>query len=210
MPFCDIAVKQLFPTPVMIASFPPDIAAQIKGDLVPLILDKAKREETKNITNIGGWQSDTHIAEWGGAPVQMIVKAFLDLIEQNTMNLLNPDFALNTPWIVNGWANVNRKGHYNVPHLHAGAYWSAIYYLQVDDNEGGELEISDPRGALPIMAHPNLRYSAKEFRSCGGHELHKPHSGQCILFPSWLTHAVRPYKGDGTRISLAFNFAVGN
>ena len=210
MTFSNTTLKQLFPTPLVMATLPPDIVANIKRDLVPIILQKSKREATKNITNIGGWQSDTRITEWGGESVRIIVNALLELIEQNTMNLLNPSFALNTKWIVNGWANVNRQGHYNVPHLHAGSYWSAIYYVQIDDTEGGELEITDPRGALPIMAQPQLRYSAPECRSCGGFELHQPQNGQCLLFPSWLTHAVRPYKGQGTRISLAFNFAVGN
>jgi hypothetical protein len=29
-----------------------------------------------------------------------------------------------------------------------------------------------------------------------------------VLFPSWLLHAVRPYRGDRERISVAFNFGL--
>jgi hypothetical protein len=29
-----------------------------------------------------------------------------------------------------------------------------------------------------------------------------------FLFPSWLFHQVRPYRGDALRISIAFNLSV--
>jgi hypothetical protein len=29
-----------------------------------------------------------------------------------------------------------------------------------------------------------------------------------ILFPSWLQHAVRPYRGEKMRISIAFNLSL--
>jgi hypothetical protein len=29
-----------------------------------------------------------------------------------------------------------------------------------------------------------------------------------VLFPSWLLHAVRPYRGARERISVAFNFGL--
>ena len=32
--------------------------------------------------------------------------------------------------------------------------------------------------------------------------------GLLFLFPSWLYHQVRPYRGTELRISIAFNFGV--
>ena len=29
-----------------------------------------------------------------------------------------------------------------------------------------------------------------------------------FMFPSWLFHQVRPYRGSGLRISIAFNLSV--
>ena len=29
--------------------------------------------------------------------------------------------------------------------------------------------------------------------------------GQLVLFPSWVLHDVKPYEGDGERITVAFN-----
>ena len=29
--------------------------------------------------------------------------------------------------------------------------------------------------------------------------------GQLVLFPSWILHDVKPYEGEGERITVAFN-----
>jgi hypothetical protein len=29
-----------------------------------------------------------------------------------------------------------------------------------------------------------------------------------IVFPSWLSHGVRPYRGNGERVSIAINFSI--
>ena len=213
MLFSDVTTRPIFPTPLIIASFPPDIAASINGSLIPMLLKKAATEKSAQITNIGGWQSDTRIVEWGGEPVATIVGSLRDLIDQVTLDLHGAPLQSSLDWKIYGWANINRKGHMNVVHTHPGAYWSASYYVQVDDTQqeppvGGEFQILDPRGALPITYRPHLRIGLEGYQSCGGHELITPKAGQCLLFPSWLPHAVLPYNGDGTRISLAFNFSV--
>ena len=208
MSFSNVTTRNLFPTPFMIAALPPDISAPINKKLAAQILQKAATEKSAQITNIGGWQSDTRILEWGGEEVKTIISALRELIDNITLDLHQPNFKSQVNWQVYGWANVNRHGHMNVAHNHPGAFWSAAYYVQIDDadNTGGEFEILDPRGSLPITYRPQLRIGIDGFQSCGGHELIKPKAGQCVLFPSWLMHAVMPYTGTGTRISLAFNF----
>jgi hypothetical protein len=39
----------------------------------------------------------------------------------------------------------------------------------------------------------------------GASEVVRPVPGTLVLFPSWLSHAVRPYTGDAVRISIALN-----
>ncbi len=213
MSFTEVETRHIFPTPFIMASFPDDVTARLQAELVPFLMKKSDIEPTANITNIGGWQSDTRIVEWGGEPVALIVKSLIELIDQATLDLHQKGFHSDVKWKVYGWANINRKGHMNVYHTHPGAMWSAACYLQTDDaamaaTSGGEFQVLDPRGTMPIMYAPQLRIGIDGFQSCGGHELHTPKAGQCFLFPSWLPHAVMPYKGDGTRISLAFNFSV--
>jgi len=39
----------------------------------------------------------------------------------------------------------------------------------------------------------------------GASEMISPRAGTMVLFPSWVSHAVRPYLGNGIRISIAIN-----
>ena len=105
-------------------------------------------------------------------------------------------------------------GASNQFHRHPGAFWSAVYY--VDDGYGGspdralggELVLEDPRMPAIRMAAPDLR-----FRRPGGKADHhetwmRPESGRIVMFPAWLSHAVRPYRGSGLRISVAVNLSA--
>jgi uncharacterized protein (TIGR02466 family) len=60
----------------------------------------------------------------------------------------------------------------------------------------------------PAMYAPLLAFAVAGGQSVGASELIYPRAGQLVLFPSWLSHAVRPYHGDRERISIAFNFSV--
>jgi hypothetical protein len=58
------------------------------------------------------------------------------------------------------------------------------------------------------MYAPLLAFAMPGGQSAGASELIFPKSGQLVLFPSWLAHAVRPYEGGRERISIAFNFSL--
>jgi uncharacterized protein (TIGR02466 family) len=211
MSFADFNVKHLFPTPLVIASFPPVMSERLNDELEKIIL--AKEEESKGVvvSNRGGWQSDDKILEWGGAPIKTVATALTELIDQITLHMEGTEVRrVRVDWRIHGWANVNRKGNANVPHVHPGAYWSAVYYVRTDSDEskGGELELIDPRGVVPILYCPKLRFGIQGYITAGMSELHAPKPGQCVVFPSWLAHAVRIYSGDTTRISIAFNYSV--
>jgi hypothetical protein len=33
-------------------------------------------------------------------------------------------------------------------------------------------------------------------------------AGVLVLFPAWIYHQVRPYRGNATRVSIAFNLSL--
>ncbi|MBI3451913.1 MAG: hypothetical protein HY057_03610 [Rhodospirillales bacterium] len=116
-------------------------------------------------------------------------------------------------WRINAWANINRAGHGNEFHAHPGSYWSGTYYVDdggiaTDPALGGEFEIQDPRGVGPAMYAPMLSFAMPGGQSVGANELIHPRAGAMILFPAWLSHAVRPYRGQRARISVAFNLSL--
>ncbi|MBC6417262.1 MAG: hypothetical protein GDA47_05585, partial [Rhodospirillales bacterium] len=104
-------------------------------------------------------------------------------------------------------------GDSNEFHCHPGSFWSGCYY--VDDggiagarNADGAFEMMDPRGPGPALYAPHLAYAMPQGLSPGSNEIVQPHSGLMLLFPAWLLHQVRPYRGDGLRISIAFNLSI--
>src|SRR6185312_14533673 len=84
-------------------------------------------------------------------------------------------------------------------------FWSAVYYVRIDEGEGGELVLDDPRMPMMEMHAPFLR-----FRNAGGDKAIRlrPSAGQIVIFPSWLVHSVTPWQGEGLRISIAVNLSA--
>ena len=122
---------------------------------------------------------------------------------------------LEIKWQINAWANINRKGHSNEFHVHPGCFWSGVYYVDdggcsKDKSLAGEFVIMDPRGAAPSMYAPAFCFRGPGGNTLGATELVSPKNGIIMIFPAWLSHAVRPYHGEGERISISFNLSVKN
>lgn len=202
-------VRLLFPTPC--ATF------ELKGmegtirALRETILARMQTHPSTQASNLGGWQSDWTMQEWGGPAFGQLMTGARSLA--NSMTRDRQGKAVNVEWKANGWANVNGRGQANEFHIHPGAFWSGVFY--VDDGGagddpalGGELELLDPRGAGPAMYAPLLAFAGPGGLAAGASETIRPKSGRLVLFPAWLYHQVRPYQGDGQRISIAFNLSV--
>ena len=202
-------IRSYFATPVVIASLPD--AAELNAELRRIILEREREDQGVQHSNLGGWQSSWDFEAWGGAPAKRLLDAARELATRLTSDRAGK--AVRVAWKTNAWANVNRRNHGNEFHTHPGAYWSGTYYVDDggigDDHAlGGEFEIQDPRGVAPAMYAPLLGFAVPGGQSAGASELIHPKSGQLVLFPSGLLHAVRPYRGDRERISVAFNFGL--
>jgi len=108
-----------------------------------------------------------------------------------------------------GW----EKGDSNNTHCHPGCLWSGVYYVDDgietnSDAAGGHLIFEDPRFPMNSMYQPDLVMRDPEGVPQRNQHSVTPKSGMLIMFPSWLRHSVRPYKGDKDRISVAFNLMV--
>jgi uncharacterized protein (TIGR02466 family) len=57
------------------------------------------------------------------------------------------------------------------------------------------------------MYAPHLAYG-KLGLSVGANETVRPKAGRLVMFPAWLLHQVRPYRGKAQRISIAFNLSL--
>jgi uncharacterized protein (TIGR02466 family) len=204
-----IVTRQLFATPSASADTPD--AAPRNELLRALILDRRRSMPTIQASNDGGWHSDRDLLAWGGAPaaeVVMMARAMANhLTRDREGREVQPD------WIVTAWANVNGPGAGNICHYHPGSFWSGTYYvddggIHADPSLGGDFEMLDPRGTAPAMFAPKLAYAGEGGLSAGANEWIRPRPGLLVLFPSWLHHYVRAYRGQRERISIAFNLAI--
>lgn len=207
----------LFATPLLVVEVPN--AETLNAELRRKIEEREKSHPSEQHSNQGGWQSSWDMDRWGGAPALKLLA-----IGRNAANKATTDrkgtagtgphpgyFAVT--WAANMWANINRSGAANEVHSHPGAYWSGVYYVDDggiagDASLGGELEFLDPRGPGPIMYAPHLGFAMQGGLSGGVNEMVRPKAGVLLMFPSWLLHQVRPYRGTAERISIAFNLSL--
>lgn len=202
----EVQVAQLFPTPVVSFRLPEH--QRINAALEAAILAREAAVASVQHSNLGGWQSPTDFPQWCGEAGQAVLRAAVHLANQITCD--RQGRPVETRWRMNAWANVNRQGQGNEFHTHPGAYWSATYYVRdggaaADPALGGEFEIADPRGIGPAMLAPELGFRTANGLSVGMSETVRPMPGLLLMFPSWLSHAVRPYRGSDIRISVALN-----
>ena len=213
MAFSQTNIDHLFPTPFITTAFPLELSAGLNHQITEMVLKKFEESKELSMSN-GCWRSDNRLLEWGGEPVQIIVSSLKELLTQITFCMHDAHFRpANIDWRIKAWADVHRKRYSNVMQMHPGSYWTAIYYAMAEEPDpqnpkGGDIELLDPRGVMPILYCPWLRFGIKGYVSAGMSEIKAPKAGQCFIFPSWLTYALRPYIGDSTHIFLTFNFGV--
>jgi uncharacterized protein (TIGR02466 family) len=201
-------VATLFGTPVVSFCLPD--AETLNKELRAVIVERQSKHPGTQHSNLGGWQSSWDMERWGGAPAIKLLAFGRNTANRVTTDRQGKPVAIS--WRANMWANVNRSGHANEFHSHPGRFWSGVNYVDdggiADDASlGGELEFMDPRGPGPAMYAPQLAYGAAGL-SVGANETVRPKAGRLVMFPSWLLHQVRPYRGNAERISIAFNLSL--
>jgi len=201
-----VQIRNLFPTPIAVLSIPN--AEKINDALEAKIFEREKAVKSVHHSNWGGWQSPTDFPDWCGPEGNQVISAAQQMATNLTCDRMGKPVKIK--WLMNAWANVNRQGQGNEFHTHPGAYWSATYYVRdggagADPSLGGEFEIQDPRGVGPAMLAPNLAIKTPGGQSVGASEIVRPTAGALVMFPSWLSHGVRPYNGSDVRISIALN-----
>lgn len=201
----------LFDTPVIVDQMPD--AARLNEELKTMILDKQAADPGVSISNVGGWHSDLEMLRWGGEPARRLLDRVIAAVDQFTVDIR----STGTPrykWFPEMWANVSPPGASNQYHTHPGSFWSAVYYVDdgyggsSDDKLGGELALLDPRMPMIRMNTPDLRFRRPGQKPDDQEKWFRPVSGLIVIFPAWLSHAVRPYSGTGTRISIAINLSA--
>jgi uncharacterized protein (TIGR02466 family) len=202
-----LQVGNLFETPVIVDSLPN--AAALNADLAAAARRRRESDPGVQKSNWNGWQSTFDMLAWGGEAATVLGRHFLGLCQQFTHHP-NPQ-AEPFRWFIDMWANISPPGAANESHCHPGSVWSAVYYVDDgyggsdDATLGGELVLYDPRMPAVRMMPLDLRYRAPDGKVAQSHAALRPTAGRLVMFPPWLMHSVRPYRGSAERISIAMN-----
>jgi len=209
----EINLQQIFATPLLIFTIPDH--ERLDESLRKAILAREISTPAYADYEVVGWSSphDLSMLDWAGEDLKKLFEPVLQVASQVTefSDRVPGQAGARPEWqVVEVWSNIQRKGGSNAAHPHPGAYWSGCYYVDVGDisedgKHGGALQLFDPRGCLPRMLAPYLRFAPPELHDAGRNISFLPTAGQCVLFPGWLYHAVGTYTGTKPRISVAFN-----
>jgi uncharacterized protein (TIGR02466 family) len=106
------------------------------------------------------------------------------------------------------WFHITRRGGFFGLHNHPNASWSGVYCVdpgKSDPNKEGS-------GVLSFVS-PMLMSGM--YQDAANAKMKLPYgnmlaqlsleAGQLVMFPSWVLHDVKPFEGEGERITIAFN-----
>jgi len=106
------------------------------------------------------------------------------------------------------WFHVTRRGGFFGLHNHPNSTWSGVYCVDPGRPDAGKKESGLLSFVSPLIscamhfdagvARMKLPYAAQVASIC-------LEPGQLVMFPSWVLHDVKPFEGDGERITIAFN-----
>ena len=155
-------------------------------------------------SNVGGWHSQPDLALRQEPCFRMLIQYIVTRVRE-TVDRLAAESGIGMPAMRMGaqaWAMVMRNGDYTIPHDHADAHWSTVYYLDAGDADeathpdSGLLALVDPRhGGRPV---PGLDLVGKTFTA-------RPSTGRLLVFPGWLLHYVNAYRGQRPRVAVSCN-----
>lgn len=182
-------------------------SADLNCSLRKIILEKEKVIKSVNQSNRGGWHSKTDFLKWDNQSVGILKERIQKIVSyamENAIVPLEKNYLIN--WRIFAWANISRHGNFNVIHNHGNNVWAGVYYVDLGKNDlakdgSGILELHDPRTLWKAPKAP------KELL-VGSPYYITPEPGMMVLFPGYINHLVKPYLGDGERISIAFNVQI--
>jgi len=93
-----------------------------------------------------------------------------------------------------GWYVILKKQGYQIPHYHPGGWLSGVVYLKVVPS------LEKDEGAIEFSLNGQEYYDENLPK-----KIHKPKSGDIVLFPSSLHHRTIPFTTDRDRIVVAFD-----
>lgn len=184
-------IERLFPTPVLVFN----LNRQFTQEEQNVFLDNANSvNHSKTNNSLSHMTTDKNVLnDVRMSKIQLFINQSLLKYKNDIMKVKSKcELYITESWIV--YLNNGESVH---QHSHPNSIISGVLYHN-------EAEITFVNEKRPIIWFDESGYN--EFNS-NEHKM-KLKQGELILFPSTLTHCVRPIEQEKTRMSLAFNTFV--
>mgnify|MGYP001827363864 CR=1 FL=1 len=103
------------------------------------------------------------------------------------------------------WVNILPEGGQHTGHIHPGSVISGTVYIDMPEGSGA-IKFEDPRLAM-MQAAPPVKMDAPEAQCRFVYRT--PKAGTILLWESWLRHEVMAHRSEHPRLSISFNFGLG-
>lgn len=156
------------------------------------------------------FESNFDLFKWDDPPIRKLRQFCWDRLMALVarINGYENDFLKRIRIGADAWFHITRRDGYFGLHNHPMASWSGVYCVS-----GGQHDTDKPDSGLLNFINPFIMNTM--FVDAGCAQLQRPYSmtsrsfrlepGQLVMFPSWLLHEVKPFQGEGERITVAFN-----
>jgi len=183
-------------------------AKEMNNEILTAINDERDRDTTgierSNYRSLGGWHSHNNLHK--DKNFDRLTNRIHKLAAGMSNNLgydKNRRLEVTTMWSIS-----NPPGASNRTHIHPGALWSGVYYVQAPEG-AGKIEMIDPR-TVNLMNYASYIPDQKRKTECWTKVKIKPVAGKILFFPAWLYHGIDPNLATGTgrdseRVVIAFN-----
>ena len=200
-------IHWLFPTPVLCIDLQPDsaISKAMKSIIAEFDVEVFQDPRFSDRNNITGdllgpagfdqiHRSDSF--QWLNKQIAQLSSSYLEMLLGDSHGL---EIHIQKAWPVICSGN---NGTIDL-HTHRNAQLSAVYYVQVDENNPtGELEFQAPE---TFFSH-TMAIPFQDAAVSGG--VFSPHQDRLIMFPSDLKHRVLPYESELPRYSVSYDLSI--
>lgn len=207
-------IRPLFAVPFGFANYPDPGA--LNAQLRDLFLERethgAQYANPRPFTqrNPQLFESSFDFFRWPDPPVQELKRFCWQHLMRFIGELNQYDEAMLKRILIysDAWFHVTRRGGFFGLHNHPMAAWSGVYCVSA-----GEPDADKPESGLLSFLSPNvigsmyLDVANANVKGAYAHSIQhfRLEPGQLVLFPSWVLHDVKPFEGEGERITVAFN-----
>ena len=184
----EVTIQNLFPIPVYLSD---GYKLNSKNKNI-LIKEVIKNQEPNQNGNI--YSANTNILD-----IECLSDLKKYLIEQIN-NYIHEVLSINKSievYITQSWLNINRTDTSHHVHHHPNSFISGTYYLQ------GNTPISFTH-ERNLFQNFSFNFNQSNFYNTDACDV-TVQEGRCLIFPSTLTHYVKPNANKEERISLSFN-----